>query len=94
VLTGATEISKPNGLIALPGSSLGNVQIPGVPRNRILDKSEIPVSLERSIQILTESITRSAPPQTDWVKKAFEVVKGESLLKVTEQVVSTTTIIL
>ena len=72
---------KAEWLIAFPGSLFGNTQIPGVPRDRILDKAEIPEALDRSINTLRNSANKGAPPQTDWVEKAFEVVRGQSLFE-------------
>jgi AAA domain/UvrD-like helicase C-terminal domain/Nuclease-related domain len=72
---------KAEWLIALPGSLFGNIQIPGVPRQRILDKVEIPEALERSIKILNESPIKSAPSQVDWVEKVFDIVRGRSLFE-------------
>ena len=72
---------KAEWLLAFPSSLLGNVQVPGVPRERILDKAEIPEALTRCIKILNESPIRSAPPQVDWVEKVFEVVRGRSLFE-------------
>ena len=72
---------KSEWLLAFPGSSFGRTDIPGVPRNRIIDKSEIPEALARSIKTLNETPSRNANISADWVTKAFEALRGHSSIE-------------
>ena len=69
---------KTEWLLAFPGSSFGRTNIPGVPRERILDKSEIPTALESSTKILNETKERGSQIPADWVDAAFEALRGHA----------------
>jgi CubicO group peptidase (beta-lactamase class C family) len=65
-------------LIATPDSTLGNLHIPSVPRERIIDRAELTQLVPRLTQLLTATQNHHAPRQTDWTDRALEVFKGLS----------------
>lgn len=65
-------------LIATPDSTLGNLHIPSVPRERIIDRAELTQLVPRLTQLLTATQNHHAPRQTDWTDRVLEVFKGLS----------------
>jgi hypothetical protein len=73
---------KTDWMLVFPGSFFPNsTHIPGVPRNRIVDRSEVGSVLDQAIQILEGNQQSYLPRSADWVTKAYEVFKGKSLIE-------------
>ena len=63
-------------LIATPDSTLGNLHIPSVPRERIIDRAELTQLVPRLTQLLTATQNHHAPRQADWTDRSLEVFNG------------------
>ena len=64
--------------IVTPDSTMGSIYIPSVPRERIIDRAELPTLVSRISQVLISDQSRHAPRQSDWIDRALEVFKGLS----------------
>ena len=67
-------------LMAFPGSLIGHTHIPGVSRERILDRAEIGDAAQRCRKILEDSSHRMNPTDANWVNDAFDTIRGHSFL--------------
>ena len=72
---------KAEWLLSFSGSLIGRVQVPGLDRNRILDRAETNQALQRAKEILSANASRKIHRQPDWVAHAFETLKGHAFLE-------------
>jgi AAA domain/Nuclease-related domain/UvrD-like helicase C-terminal domain len=70
---------KAEWLIAIPDSAMGTIHIPGVPRDRIIDRAELPTLISRMNAVLTSIQNHHAPRERDWLDKAFDAVRGHDI---------------
>lgn len=73
---------KTEWMVVFPGSHIaGSTRDPDLPRERIVDLSEIDSVMERAEKILEANLVCRPPRDPDWVPKVFEVFRGISLLE-------------
>ena len=77
---------KTEWLLVFPDTLVANLQIPGVPRDRILDRAEVVDVADRGRKLLMANANVRLPHDPDWVSIAFEAIRGHSSLESNREV--------
>ena len=72
---------KSEWMLAFPFSHIGVTAIPGIDRERIIDSHDLS-DIQKNISVVMNFHSSKNPPRyTDWVERAFDVVRGHSILE-------------
>ena len=76
---------KSEWILAFPFSHFGQVKIPGVDRDRIADRDELVGIHAKLNHVMTFVSNKNSPRYADWVERAFDAVKGHSMIETDPQ---------
>ncbi len=72
---------KSEWMLAFPFSHIGATAIPGIDRERIIDSHDLN-DIQKNISVVMNFHSSKNPPRySDWVERAFDVVRGHSILE-------------
>lgn len=72
---------KTEWMLGFPFSHIGTIAIPGIDRERIIDSQDL-ADVKKNIEmVMNFHSSKNAPRFADWVDRAFEVVRGHSILE-------------
>ena len=72
---------KSEWMLAFPFSHIGKTAIPGIDRERIVDSNDLAEIQKNISMVMNFHSNKNAPRYADWVERAFEVVRGHSILE-------------
>ena len=72
---------KSEWMLGFPYSRIGNIKIPGIDRDRIIDVVDITDIKKNLTAVMNFHSNKNPPRYADWVSRAFEAVRGHSQLE-------------
>lgn len=72
---------KTEWIFAFPYSHIGKLEVPGIPRERIVDGQDLNDVMANLLVVMNFHSNKKPPVFSNWVDQAFKAVRGHSLLE-------------